>query len=1041
MKVSEIRQYVEKPLIDDALRSALDSEGFESLMDAAQALEDGRLPASLRPYRQKIRSESRKIRARLRDILVVHDPAQRALRHALPPDPAQSSLVVDEDEYCDPTSLQSLLSPARYLTEIYRAACARITPSRPDYALTVRRPDLASLELSDDHFSSELSTLSLANEVMTQYALKQPGNSTENKLYETLAELSRPFSLPFDRHHALARQGLAAMKTDLNALARNLAASIYALDQYAYLLTPNLVDKLGLYHKHLSILTGPPPTDHVIPSEVDSFLRYSTCTYEQLTALLCDVRIRDERGRLLTPDQTLASYINARTAPHLRCAARPGRVKITVSGTNRVWGVSTSGNPVKKRVATAGDGTFVAKEFVLEYLAGGSFHIRLAESGNEYVAVLDGGTSDHYELRAGKNNAVAFVWDNGRLRDNRNAQTLYEGAPVAGSFNERYIVRSATVPATNFSFEVLQPSTLLLIARSGTQPSQEDLLRMTHLIRLQAATGIAFTDLNQLLALGGEIYKKSAPVIDEFTLKLVARYVEWRERFGLSVDDYGALIGRVNEYWRENHQELSFLRQLFGQQAKWISEYTAPDSTKLLKDLSAEQVGWLQHGLKLTEEEWETIVGYVDAGRTRRFDAACLSALYRFARLFPMLGWGVSGGIALVAAISHARPIGESLLTELAGPPSDRLLSLLDQLAWLAEMLSAMRLTAQQAYAILRVVDSSDVINSLHATQAMVNRVNGLYQDIKPALLTQESFSAFASVPKDPALRITVSGATRAWGLSTAWKPERRRLATAADSGFMAKEFLFEYLADGSFHIRLADGSGEYVVPLIEITTLYELRADLSNAVAFRWEDGRIRDLRNNQTLYEEVPFAPHANSRYINCGSTAPATLFVADVSKQAGTVMVDWRAELQQRGLVDADGLIRNHDEKAIREMVAAILAAHQATQAAAIQSGVCELLLSTQNKARYTVSEALSEGIEVSSGSVLPMFAWMNRHSLTIPSPSGQRERPAMALPIRTTTAPAVPERCMCSAAVAASGGSRPISRHPMPEAMTTSATPSP
>jgi len=735
MKLKEIARQLQESRVDARLRAALAEAGIGSVLDAARALDNGVLPDSLRPHRRAIRKAARALRETLRDITLTHDPARRALRHSFQPSPELNAMVVDDSEYCDPASLQSMLSPARYLFDIYHLAASRITPFSPHYALNTRRPDLGGLALSEDNMNREVTTLSLANEVMTQYALKHPGNTNEQRLYELFAELTHPFHLPFDVNYATAREGLAAMKTELNAIARNTAPSAYALDQADYTLVPNTVDKLDLFDKHMQILSNL-PTDLNLPHEVKAFLKYASIEYAELTDLLCAVNVLDEQGRMNPPDTTLASYVNANTAPHLRCENWPTQVNVGVAGMARQWGISTSWNASRKRLATASDTGFQPKEFVFEYLADGSFYIRLAESSGEYIVPLAEAAGE-YEAKADKARAVKFRWEDGIIRDTSNGSLLAESEPLASHANARYIANGASTP-TEFVRDGLHGSDTLAIARRGTSASQADLVRIAHLIRLNKATGLSFVALNQLIGLASTLHGLSVPTISERTLSVLARCVEWQSRFGLSVDEYCALIGRLNEFHREYHEETSLMRKLFGNQARWISSYVA-EAQKRLSDLTAQEIAGVRHGLKLTLQEWDTITAEIDPKRVLPFDAQCLSTLYRFARVLPLLGWGVTNGIAMLEVLAP------SLLTALAGAPTAALLTALDQMAWLSETLAAMQLTPLQAVAMLYQPPAS----SLGATQETVNRVNGLYRDLQPALLTTASFHSYEKVPSD----------------------------------------------------------------------------------------------------------------------------------------------------------------------------------------------------------------------------------------------------------------------------------------------------
>jgi hypothetical protein len=652
-EIKNITSQIEQSYLSKPLQLALADAQIPSAQAALKALRRGELPPALAPFHDEIQRAAPSVQRALASSLVNHDPARRALRHTFEPRSskdvpqamraagspladlaplADASTPSDEDVYCAPDSLQSMLSPARYLVDIKEIA-ENFTPDNSAYELKARRPDLSSLKLSKDNLVTEVTTLSLANEVMTAFALKHRTEktpdvtATEDKLYEDFATMTHPFSLPFDLHQTTVRLGLAAMRgMDLNRIARDTFDSIYALDNGSFNLVPNYRDKLGLCDKHLEILTQTPlPTDLGIPTAVDDFLRYTGISYEQLVELLGNNTIFDEHGSAYTPEQSFSSYINAsgvvngRALSALRCGYVPRLI--------------ASGDPASPSNASTGP---------------------------------------------------------------------------------------------------------LSIIRAATTASQSDLVRMTHLIRLNMATGLAFKDLNYLLTLASEVHGLPEPTISEATLSVVARYVEWRDRFDLSAERYCGLTGRVNEFRRENHQETSLMRQLFGADAEWLSRKLTEQSPFM--SLGQSESAAIRRGLKLSEQDWALVLGLVDT-RHHALDTAYLSALYRCSRIFPTLGWSTSGGFSLLDAIAP------SFLETLSGKAGPALLTALDQLVWLAETLQEFKLSPEQVSAILSKPEPS----LMYATQETANRVNQLYQDIAPILLDSNSFRNYALVPGDSA--------------------------------------------------------------------------------------------------------------------------------------------------------------------------------------------------------------------------------------------------------------------------------------------------
>lgn len=104
------------------------------------------------------------------------------------------------DSFVKPGSVASMFSPAGYLTELYREAKGLHT-NTSEYHLDTRRPDLATLSLSQKNMDEELSTLSLSNELLLNNI-----QSHEGKSYDEVMEMlstyrhtgDNPFHLPYE---------------------------------------------------------------------------------------------------------------------------------------------------------------------------------------------------------------------------------------------------------------------------------------------------------------------------------------------------------------------------------------------------------------------------------------------------------------------------------------------------------------------------------------------------------------------------------------------------------------------------------------------------------------------------------------------------------------------------------------------------------------------------------------------------------------------------------------------------------------------------
>ncbi|HDT2963712.1 TPA: toxin [Enterobacter hormaechei subsp. steigerwaltii] len=103
------------------------------------------------------------------------------------------------DQFVKEGDVSSMFSPAAYLTEMYHNA-EQLHEKGEAYHLDTRRPDLATLTLSQDNLDTPLSTLSLSNEILQATLKKQSQYNTDEKLYAALAENQRNPEGPY--HHA-----------------------------------------------------------------------------------------------------------------------------------------------------------------------------------------------------------------------------------------------------------------------------------------------------------------------------------------------------------------------------------------------------------------------------------------------------------------------------------------------------------------------------------------------------------------------------------------------------------------------------------------------------------------------------------------------------------------------------------------------------------------------------------------------------------------------------------------------------------------------
>ena len=111
--------------------------------------------------------------------------------------------------------VSSMFSPAAYLTEMYHNA-EQLHDKGNTYHLDTRRPDLATLTLSQDNLDTPLSTLSLSNEILQAMLKKQSQYNSDDKLHTALAQNLTPPEGPY--HHAFSGISEALRERDVSPL-------------------------------------------------------------------------------------------------------------------------------------------------------------------------------------------------------------------------------------------------------------------------------------------------------------------------------------------------------------------------------------------------------------------------------------------------------------------------------------------------------------------------------------------------------------------------------------------------------------------------------------------------------------------------------------------------------------------------------------------------------------------------------------------------------------------------------------------------------
>lgn len=110
------------------------------------------------------------------------------------------------DKFAQPGSVASMFSPAAYLTELYREGNKLHADGSPN-DINTRRPDLASLALSQQNQDDEISTLALSNELLIPLCTGDQDTDVMETLASCRLSPENPYHCYYESvHHAISLQ-------------------------------------------------------------------------------------------------------------------------------------------------------------------------------------------------------------------------------------------------------------------------------------------------------------------------------------------------------------------------------------------------------------------------------------------------------------------------------------------------------------------------------------------------------------------------------------------------------------------------------------------------------------------------------------------------------------------------------------------------------------------------------------------------------------------------------------------------------------------
>ncbi|MGH1542605.1 MAG: neuraminidase-like domain-containing protein [Arenicella sp.] len=302
---------------------------------------------------------------------------------------------------------------------------------------------------------------------------------------------------------------------------------------------------------------------------------------------------------------------------------------------------------------------------------------------------------------------------------------------------------------------------------AGAPVSAPYLRSLNYLARLHHATGLAFHQLNTILALPGaaanaattpDAPRSASRCVTPTGLRVLASYPLYRDAFGVTPEAYAALFGELCPYWRADEvvddggsiagleqTEVSFLATLFQEHAPTIHRVISNGETSLQDETLASIVA---RGLGLSALELETLISRLDSNfaLTQGLDARGLGALYRLTTLCQMLGWPLLTGLDLIAKLSHGLGDNNALWNALisrnvTADETDALCSALDWLVALSDWMVEAELTPDSLFEFLTPATEG----TLRADDEDSVWLDGFANDFNSLKVSPEIFRNFAT--------------------------------------------------------------------------------------------------------------------------------------------------------------------------------------------------------------------------------------------------------------------------------------------------------
>lgn len=580
------------------------------------------------------------------------------------------------DSFVKPGSVASMFSPAGYLTELYREA-RNLHTDTSQYHLDTRRPDLASLSLSQSNMDDELSTLSLSNELCLN-TIQAQESKDYNGVLEMLSTYRPTGTTPYHHHYEAVRQSIILQDPEFTVFRNNPAVAAKIDTSLLISLQTDISPDLH------EILTEEITKDNVDTlltknfgenANVEAFTdipylaQYYGLTYEELASMLDLVSAgsQTDLGVQLYKEDQLVSLVNQEN----------GNLSATLIQRTPGHNAYQFGYA---ELIPQGANNYLFNFTIVDHAGIGTLQVGTSGYGSAEIF-----SSDNFDVKEGVPISLPVTLSDEQIKKTINIGVTRRSGNYFANVNYNII---------SFPFEIF-------------------LLKLNKLIRLYKATGIAPPDIRSII----ESCNSDLEITSDVLSKLfhVNYYIQ---RYGIDQSAALVLTGTNIGQTAYGNRASAFTR-LFNTPALSGQEFSADGTLVTLKPVIKNEnliTGVIKRGFRVSDTElytlWCLANGYGDS-KYLYCTIKNLSDLYRVSLMASIHDLSVTE-LAMLLAVS---PYASTPLRKLSDTALSTLIGFLDRYKpWLKKMnwtVNDLYLMLTDRFSTTLTPDIENLINTL----------------------------------------------------------------------------------------------------------------------------------------------------------------------------------------------------------------------------------------------------------------------------------------------------------------------------------------